>query len=240
MLAGLKPTVQLHLGDCLEVLRTLDAGSVDAVVTDPPYGMKWDTDCTRFSGGSPSSIAKRGVNGGAKSPLVLNDEHPFDPSPWLDFARVILWGSNHFGQRLPVGTTLVWVKRLDDAFGSFLSDAEVGWMKGGHGVYCRRDTSMNAIASTRVHPTQKPVALMLWCFEKLKLKPGDTVFDPYMGSGTTGVAALRAGLNFIGIEIDPTYFAIARKRIEAEQDRHPLFEPRVERARTPLLDLIDA
>jgi DNA modification methylase len=90
------------------------------------------------------------------------------------------------------------------------------------------------------HPTQKPVALMLWCFEKLKLKPGDTVFDPYMGSGTTGVAALRAGLNFIGIEIDPTYFAIARKRIEAEQDRHPLFEPRVERARTPLLDLIDA
>jgi DNA modification methylase len=74
------------------------------------------------------------------------------------------------------------------------------------------------------HPVQKPLPLMAWCLDQLDLQPGMTVLDPYMGSGTTGVACVRAGLNFIGIEVDPTYFAIAQRRIEAEQNRHPLFE----------------
>jgi site-specific DNA-methyltransferase (adenine-specific) len=64
---------------------------------------------------------------------------------------------------------------------------------------------------------------MRWCAECLKLEPGATIFDPYMGSGTTGVAAVQLGFNFIGCELDPAYFAIAQRRIEAEQARHPLF-----------------
>ncbi len=70
----------------------------------------------------------------------------------------MLWGSNHYAQRLPVGTTLVWLKRNDAGFGSFLSDAELGWMNTGHGVYARRDLSMMAETLTRMHPTQKPIA----------------------------------------------------------------------------------
>lgn len=211
-------TVKLIQGDCLAVLPTI--GGIDAVVADPPYGMGWDPDSTRFSGGN--NPENRGPSRHQDS--IRGDDRSFDPSPWLDFSEVILWGANHFGSRLPVGTTLVWLKRFDDAFGTFLSDAEIAWEKGGHGIYCHRDVSMNNIAKHRVHPNQKPVGLATWCIERLKLRPGATILDPYMGSGTTGVAAIRLGFNFIGIEIDPTYFAIAQKRIQAEQDRHPLFD----------------
>src|SRR4051794_21448952 len=101
--------IDLRLGNCLEILPTL--GRVDAVVSDPPYGMKWNTDCSRFGGGSEASQRKRGPIGGHdwKAPIA-NDDKPFDPSPWLDYPKVILWGCNHFSARLPVGTTLIWVK----------------------------------------------------------------------------------------------------------------------------------
>ena len=99
---------RLYLGDCLELLPLLPAGCVDAVVTDPPYGMRENTDRSRFSGGSEASRLKRGIDGGHdwKSPII-GDDKPFDPSPYLKFPRVVLWGSNHFSQRLPVGTILV-------------------------------------------------------------------------------------------------------------------------------------
>jgi len=204
---------ELYHGDCLDILPTLGAGSVDAVVTDPPYGMNNNTDYTRFSGGHPDSIAKRGTGRDYGEPLVGDDE-PFDPSPWLHFERVVLWGWNHYAERLPVGTTLVWIKRNTAAFGSFLSDAELAWMKGGYGVYCYKDLSMAAIARHRVHPNQKPISLMTWCLDKAKVPTGTTVLDPYMGSGTTGVACIQTGRSFIGIEIDEKYFNIAKERIE--------------------------
>ena len=71
----------------------------------------------------------------------------------------------------------------------------------------------------RQHPTQKPVAVMSWCLEKAKVPIGATVLDPYMGSGTTGIAAIRRGCNFVGVEKDPRYYAIAVRRIEAEMNQ---------------------
>lgn len=205
----------LYLGDCREILPTL--GKVDAVVTDPPYGMGWDTDSSRFSGGENHHRARR-MGGRSDWGAVANDDVPFDPSPWVGFPQAILWGSNHYAARLPVGTTLVWLKRFDAAFESFLSDAEIAWMKGGHGVYCRRDLSMNHSTGTtgRLHPTQKPVGIMQWCIEKTT----GTILDPFMGSGTTGVAAVKLGRRFIGIEIEERYFDIACRRI-AEAYRQP-------------------
>ena len=182
------------------------------VLADPPYGMKWNTDTDRFSGGSETSRARRG-NGRSDQPRIVEDDRPFDPSPFLDFPRVILWGSNHYAARLPVGTTLVWIKRLDGGFGSFLSDAEVAWMKGGHGVYCFRDLSMTAEANRRVHPSQKPLPLMRWCIEK----GGDgTILDPFLGSGTILRAAKDLGRKAIGIEIEERYCEIAANRLRQE------------------------
>lgn len=203
-------TIDLRLGDCLEILTTLDTGSVDAVITDPPYGMDWNTKHSRFKPG-PNGYGGQGTN--TDFAPIVGDATPFDPTPWLDFQRVVFFGYHHFASRLPVGTVLVWIKRNDSAFGSFLSDAELAWMKGGHGVYCHRDMSIYGESRNKVHPTQKPVEIMKWCMDKAKIPIGATVLDPYMGSGTTGVACVQTGRNFIGIEIEPRYFGIAQRRI---------------------------
>ena len=211
----------LYLGDCRDVLPTL--GPVDAVVTDPPYGISLNTDNSRFSGGNTASVAKRGNNvGSAGGRPIIGDEGPFDPSFLLDLpGDKIVWGWNNYPDRLPRGACLIWLKRNDAAFGSFLSDAELAWMSKGHGVYCKRDLSNAAIANDRVHPTQKPVTLMEWC---LGFVPkAQTILDPFMGSGTTGVAAVQMGRRFIGIERDEGYFDIACRRIEQAQRQGDMF-----------------
>ena len=209
----------LYNEDCAFILPTLHG--VGAVVSDPPYGMGWNTDSTRYSGGLRTHRTGRPKEGRADWGAVANDDKPFDPEPWLRFPQVILWGANHYASRLPVGTTLVWIKRLDGAFESFLSDAEVAWMKGGHGVYCRRDLSMNHAtnANGRDHPTQKPVGIMQWCVEKTK----GLVLDPYMGSGTTGVACVKMGRPFVGVEIEKRWFDAACRRIEDAYKQGDLF-----------------
>jgi len=199
--------VTLILGNCLDYMPII----ADAVISDPPYGMGWDG---RIKSGKNGHAA-----GDARRPAVKihGDDEPFDPSPWLDYPQVVLFGCNHYAQRLPVGTTLIWVKKFEDAFcNGWLSDAEIAWMKGGVGCYCKRDTSHNAIANEREHPTQKPVTVMAWAMERAKVPAGATVLDPYMGSGSTGIAAIRTGRKFIGIERDPKHFANAVQRIRAE------------------------
>lgn len=198
---------KLYLGDCLEVMKGMADKSVDAVITDPPYGMNWDVNGSRYT--------KGGKVWGSK---ITNDDKPFDPSPFLGFKKVILFGYLHFADKLPKGSVLVWIKRNDGAFGSFLSDTEFAWRKGGEGVYCFKDAKYKSETPERYHPTQKPVSLMKWCIENYT-QEGDTVFDPFMGSGTTGVACVQTGRNFIGIEIDPTYYAIAEKRISDAQQQ---------------------
>ena len=202
----------LYHGDCLEILPTLPR--VDAVITDPPYGMSWNTDSTRFSSGRMDHCRGKGR---ADWGVVAGDDHQFDPSAFLSFPSVVLWGANHYANRLPRGTTLLWIKKADHLFGTFLSDAEVAWMKGGHGVYCYRQqfpppSRMAENGGKVAHPTQKPIGLMTWCL--LRAKAGTTVLDPFMGSGTTGVACANLGRKFIGIEIERRYFDIACERID--------------------------
>jgi DNA modification methylase len=206
--------VTIFCGDAREILPEMASGSVDLVLTDPPYGIALNTDNSRFSGGHVASVASLGNGRGtADGQPIANDDSPFDPSHLLIHGRdQIIWGWNHYADKLPGGACLVWLKRHDDAFGSFLSDAEVAWMSKGHGVYCRRDLSNNAITHQRVHPTQKPVPLMRWCltfFPKAGL-----VLDPYMGSGTTLLAARDMGKRAIGIEIEPKYCEIAVRRLQ--------------------------
>lgn len=204
----------LYNEDCRFILPTLRG--VDAVVTDPPYGMKWNGKVTVGSGGH----GKRGTKAKHYGETIVGDDKPFDPSIFEDVRDRLFWGFNHFPERLVRGRALVWIKRSDEAFGSFLSDAELAWCSSGHGVYCFRDQSLMAETKDRAHPTQKPVPLMKWCIEQFP--NARTILDPYMGSGSTGVAAIKLGRRFIGIEIERKYFDIACRRIE-EAYRQPDF-----------------
>jgi DNA modification methylase len=211
----------LYFGDN----RELQGFCADALISDPPYGMAYDTDSTRFSGGN----VKRGA-GRSDWGVIQGDSTDFDPSPWLAFPRVVLWGSNHYAQRLPVGTTLVWLKKADHLFGTWLSDCEIGWMKGGHGVYAFRkqfpppSRQAENDGKTVAHPTQKPIALMQWCLDMAKVATDQMVFDPFMGSGSTGVACVTTGRRFTGCEIDERHFTTACRRIENAQRQSALFE----------------
>lgn len=206
---------RLYLGDYQNFSDYMgNLERVDALITDPPYGMGNNTDSTRFTGGK--RLRGQGIN---DWPAIAGDNVDFDPTPLLGFPAVILWGSNHYAAKLPVGTTLVWIKKNASLFGTFLSDAEIGWQKGGHGVFCHFKQFPHASRISEndgkvAHPNQKPISLMEWCVLRAT-NPGDTVFDPFMGSGTIGVACMRLGRNYVGCEIEPRYFEVAERRINA-------------------------
>lgn len=204
----------IYLGDCREILPQLP--KVDLVLTDPPYGIGLNTDNSRFSGGNAASISRRGNGvGPSRGKPIVNDNRPFDPSFIPQYGKhSIIWGWNNFPDKLPRGSCLIWIKRNDDAFGTFLSDAETAWMSKGHGVYCRRDLSNNAIANERAHATQKPLSLMTWCISFFP--DAQTILDPFMGSGTTLRAAKDLGRRAIGIEIEERYCEIAAMRLSQE------------------------
>lgn len=204
--------VTIYHGDALEIAPSLERNF--ALITDPPYGMGWDTDSTRFTGGQHK--CGQGREDWAE---IHGDTDPFDPSPWLDYPAVVLWGFNHFAQTVPTGTTLVWIKKADHLFGTFLSDCELAWMKGGHGVYAHRKQfpppSRMAENNGKVaHPTQKPLSLMRWSIERAGTDL--PVLDPFMGSGTTLRAAKDLGRKAIGIELSEEYCSVAAERCSQE------------------------
>jgi site-specific DNA-methyltransferase (adenine-specific)/modification methylase len=203
--------VRLILGDCLAEIKKLRR-SIDAVVSDPPYGIGY----VKGPGGNPR--AGRSWCRRNHSKPVIGDDQPFDPAPLLAIApHVILWGANHYASRLPHGSWVAWDK-LDgrEPWDSF-SDVEFAWCnwRGKDRIVrhlWKGVCTASEVGKRRLHPTQKPVAVMRWCLEQLPAS-SLTILDPYMGSGSTGVAAVEMGLNFIGIERDPAYFKIARERI---------------------------
>lgn len=199
---------EVRHGDCLELLKALPDGSVDAVVTDPPYGISHRCN---FKTRGRSNLAECN-----DYPDVHGDTTPFDPSPILALnVPTVLWGANHFADRLPSsGGWLVWDKLRPDDLDQ--STCELAWTNCVKGV--RRFSHMwhgmirDSERGENYHPTQKPVALFLWTFS-LPWIPMGTILDPYAGSGPCGVAAVKSGRSYIGCEIEEAYVRVARKRI---------------------------
>jgi DNA modification methylase len=206
------PDTTLYLGDCLDILPTLAAGSVDAVITDPPYGVGRDKGFEGFEGfgGFGTPIARRKYQGD------WDDKRP-DKNVFDEILRVgkiaLIFGGNYFTDYLPVSNHwVVWDKKQTmPTFG----DCELVWtnVKRNSVKWIEREwNGLLGKEEVRQHATQKPIKIMTWLLTHYT-KEGDTILDPFMGSGTTGVACVQTGRNFIGIEIDPTYYAIAEKRI---------------------------
>lgn len=194
----------LYLGDCRDILPTL--GKVDAVVTDPPYGIGFAAQPTKWqrrAGQQPETWDDNPV------PIVTG-------LPAL--APAIIWGGNYY-ELPPSRGWLSWFK--PDAPPSMAS-FELAWTS--FDANARQlSVSIGETNPERVgHPTQKPLRLMKWCLGFLP-DASQTIPDPFMGSGTTGVAAVQMGRDFIGIEREEKYFDIACRRIEQAQRQGDLF-----------------
>jgi DNA modification methylase len=200
--------VTLYCGDMLEILPTL--GEFDACVTDPPYGI--GEHGGRFRG-------RKGQNIRVLENLGWDNETPSDEAfrMILDLTEwQIIWGGNYFADKLPVSKGWLYWQKL---MGGDFSDGELAWTN--------RDKALREFTKCpknqgAEHPTQKPVDLMKWCIGLLPDSVG-TIIDPYMGSGTTGVAAVQRAKAFYGIEREPKYFDIAVRRISDALARPDLF-----------------
>jgi len=181
-------------------MKSIPDKSIDAVITDPPYGLgDWNN---------------RGINSDSQFDHKITQEwdKQISEKHILEMRRIsknqIFWGANYYLDFLPRSKQMfIWNKKIRKMH---FNDCEIAWTSQWREASRVFDLSPSGLK--KVHPTQKPIDLMLWCIGQL---PDDcsTILDPFMGSGTTGVACVQTGRNFIGIEIEPKYFEIAKKRI---------------------------
>lgn len=220
--------VTIYQGDCREILPAL-ALDPALVLTDPPYGVAERTD--RHSKGRDNPVGGR-TNGqpmvtARDFPPVYGDDEPFDPSHLLGFKRLVLFGANYYAERLPASPTwLVWDKLdglttekrpigLDDN-----ADVELAWTNLGGPARLIPHRWKGLIKASersdqRIHPTQKPIALMAQIIE-WQTAPGDLILDPYMGGGSTLRAAKNIGRRAVGIEYERDYCDRAIERLAQE------------------------
>lgn len=232
--------VRLIHGDCLQALSTLEAKSIDAAVTDPPYGTEDGDGYGRRQNHHPE---------GRMGAVIANDcdlsclasSWPFIRrcgvvavfrSPRNPVAFCIATNNEEFAE-------LVWDK-MQPGLGNPVRYqheciAVFGKPTGETPVF----SVLRSLRVGELHPHEKPMAIVIRLC-RFVASTGKTILDPYMGSGTTAVACIRTGRKFIGIELEPQtpdspdYFGIAVKRCQAELDRFPLFEPRKQSVKRPL------
>ena len=194
----------IFCSDCLDLMKHIPDKSVDLVLTDPPYGI---------------GIANNPFR--QKHKKSDWDDAPMGAGQTRELLRVgreqIIWGGNYFNLR-PSQGFLVWDKCQPFTFSSAM--VEMAW--------CSRQSPAKMFRQRvteyeKMHPTQKPLNLMVWCIEH-NSSPSDLILDPFLGSGTTAVAAKMLGRKYIGIEISEEYCAIAKKRLIAVDTGVPVKE----------------
>jgi site-specific DNA-methyltransferase (adenine-specific)/modification methylase len=204
---------RLILGDCRDVMPTL--GRVDAVVTDPPYGLG---DKLRIGGFKKWPLMRAGMRDATWDNQI---------SPGVCFSlgiadHAIVWGGNYYPLP-PSRCWLLWDKKQSDAWYS-TAHFEMAWTNMNKNAHAFRMSQVEAhTGMNKEHPSQKPLRLMAWCLDQAG-KPA-TVLDPFMGSGSTGVACVQLGKAFTGIERERKYFDIACERIARAQAQGQLLPP---------------
>jgi site-specific DNA-methyltransferase (adenine-specific)/modification methylase len=205
----------LYLGDCAEILPTL--GHFDAVVTDPPYGI----------GEAKGRNKTRGKLAISKD--YGDDDWDNEPvtKQAIDLMRnlskwQVIFGGNYF-ELPPTKCWLIWDKENGT---TDFADAELAWTNLNKAVRLKRYMWHGMLRANKEprgdHPTQKPVGIMEWVINHLPAET-QTIIDPYMGSGTTGVACAKMGKSFVGIEREQKYFDVACKRIELAYAQPDMF-----------------
>lgn len=203
----------LYLGDCLEILPTLP--KVDAVITDPPFGV-----------GNFVQVTGRIMGRGEGRGKAVNWNEAPPPPEFFRLIREkskhrIIWGANFFNCFEDRGGAIVWLKRQSMPNFSKADIASCTHFQKTETVEIPWTNFVVAHVAETDHPCERPVALYDWCINYLP--PCQTFMDPYLGSGSVGVACAKAGKQFTGIERDPVYFEAACRRIEDAQRQQRLF-----------------
>lgn len=221
----------LYCGDSVDMLASGLLPEWDALVTDPPYGIRFNHG--GGGGGSLHSCVPR-----RNDSKIIGDDRAFDPKPWIDAAHskknrhakpIILWGADHYKTRLPEGGRFIcWDKSCGQGAAASFVDAEFAWTNR-RNPRCivrhfwtgatRADDGFDSKVAKRHHVSQKPVSVMAWCLEHARIGLDAWVLDPYMGSGSTGVACLLTGRRFIGVEVEKKHFDVACQRIDLAWQR---------------------
>lgn len=203
----------IELGDCLELMKELPDKSVDLIVTDPPYGKKADKGTNGFG-----SAKNRKYKGGWDSKIP--EKAVFDEM-FRVAKNVIIFGGNYFSHELPPSNCWIfWDKKGDIAFQNPFADGELiytTFTKPVKKIVFRQQGFITDSKDKRYHPTQKPSELVQMLIERFS-NEGDIILDPFLGSGTTAVAAINTGRHYIGFELDPGYFDIACERLDAAEN----------------------
>jgi DNA modification methylase len=215
--------IELYLGDCREILPTL--GKVDAVVTDPPYGIGEHGGKERLPSNRKSIRVFENIGWDKQRP----ERAIFDLILAASDSQII-WGANYFSDYLPPSMGwLYWDKRMGGDF----SDGELAYTSQWKAL---KSFSHYNKMQGRLHPAEKPVELLKWCIEQLP-DEASLILDPFMGSGTTGVAAVKLGRKFIGIEIEPKYFDMACLRVSDALKQPDMFIEATKPAKQEALEL---
>ena len=208
---------QLWFGDCLELMKDIPDESVDMILTDPPFGMNFKSGFRNFEkiiNDNNLDWVDEFVEGIYRISKNDTAHYMFTSFHNIDvFKRAI-------EKKFKIKNLLTWVKNntsMGDLKGDFAPKTEfiIFFQKGRKLINGKRDSNVLEYKRTgnKLHPTQKPVDMLEFLIEKFS-NEHDTILDPFMGSGSTGVAALNTGRKFIGIELDDKYFEIAKERIE--------------------------
>lgn len=199
--------------DCLNVMRQLPDKCIDFVLTDPPYGIGED-------GGKNRRMQSKHKK--------LNWDKKPDKIYFQEIKRIsknqIIWGGNYFTDFLyPSSCWLCWDKKL---YNSDFSDFELAWTSFNSGckifIKCKNGGNIKLFKESHQHPTQKPVSLFQWILQNYST-PGMTIFDPFAGSGTTAIACLETGRNYILVEKEKEYFDIINNRIDTWKSQLRMF-----------------
>jgi hypothetical protein len=209
-------TATLFFGDCRDISHPF---GITDLITDPPYGQAFS-----YKAAKPIIFNTGAVKARKKSKPIAGDDVPFDPLPWTRFSRAAIFGAHLFFDRLPKGHLWAWDKSPAGTAGCDFVDCEMIWSNVRTPRNCHRQ-QWKGMARTRImedgqsrtqklHVSQKPIRALRWVMNNLGTEAGDTVLDPYMGSGSTAVACLAHGVNFVGIEKDPDNYRLAVDRLK--------------------------
>ena len=201
--------IKLIQGDCLEVMRGMGDNSVDLVLTDPPYGKNSDKGTNGF--GAAENRRYESAWDCNRPPKEYFDE-------MLRISKnAIIFGANFFSDVLPpTNHWIFWDKKGDIAFKNPFADGELiftTFNKPVRRIVFKQQGFITDSKDKRYHPTQKPTELLALLINEYS-SPGAVIFDGFMGSGSTGVAAVSNGRSFIGVELDTDYFNVAQARIQ--------------------------